>query len=195
MHKVSESSYPSPRTLPAPAAPSHLFRRRLRSLFRFKFHPLPHCLTGIAHPLKCHRSPVRERRYSRSDSQAALKTRLASTDKVDRNRTVTENRAMDDSETLAGKRDRAPVDVTDISEESDGNQEKRCRVGDIHVVRFLPRRGTFSTFQTHDPNHAGIFRRIRFVALGGRGSHAAGGHVSGDLFCGLIPPKCFYIPF
>ena len=75
--------------------------------------------------------------WGRKDSLAALKPRLASPVELGRNRIAAEDGGMDTSETLAGKRDRAPVVVVDISEDPQGSMEKRCRVGDLHFA-FAP---------------------------------------------------------
>ena len=41
---------------------------------------------------------------------------------------------MEATETLAGKRGWAQVDLVDISEAPQGNQEERCRVGGLHAT-------------------------------------------------------------
>ena len=106
---ISGYSPHATRTIPAPTSPSSSVQAPFRPLFRLKFRPLPHRLTGKAHPLNCGRydhlpySQLRELRnsrgYSRKGSKAVIITRLASTDEVDRNRTVSEDDAMDTSET------------------------------------------------------------------------------------------------
>ena len=70
----------------------------------------------------------------RRDSKVVSKTQLASTDEVDRKHGMDEAGAMDASGTLFGKRNRALVDAAENSEELLGNQEERCRVGDLPLA-------------------------------------------------------------
>ena len=80
------------------------------------------------HDLYAHRG------YSRKDSKAVLKARSASMDEENPKRTIVEDDAIGTSETLTGKKDRAPGAVAENSDLSPGNQEKRCRVGALHFA-------------------------------------------------------------
>ena len=62
-----------------------------------------------------------------------LGLRLAATDAVDRERTIEAAGAMDTSETLSGERNRSVADAA-TREGLVGNQEERCRTGDLHLA-------------------------------------------------------------
>ena len=54
---------------------------------------------------------------------------------------------METSETLAGKRDRAPMDVAENSKDSFRNLDRRCRVGDLHLAFVAEKK--FAREHTH----------------------------------------------
>ena len=66
--------------------------------------------------------------------KAVLKTRFATMDAVGRKREIDAEGAMDTSETFPGERNRAVVDAMESSDKFLGNQEARCRPGDLHLV-------------------------------------------------------------
>ena len=70
-------------------------------------------------------------------SRAVLKTRLATMGALDRKREIDAEGAVDIPGTPSGKRNRAEVDAVENSEELIGNQEKRRRVGDLHLAIAL----------------------------------------------------------
>ena len=65
--------------------------------------------------------------------QAELRSRLITTDAVERKRNCGMAATLDPSETLSGKRNRAATGGADISDESPAAQEKYCRASDLHL--------------------------------------------------------------
>ena len=66
------------------------------------------------------------------NSREASKTRLASMDAEERERTFTEDAAMETSVAVTGKGGRAPADGVVSPDESLGSQAEGCSVGDLH---------------------------------------------------------------
>ena len=66
-------------------------------------------------------------KYSRMDSTAALKTRLAAMAAKESKRTSHARNDMDNSMSVSGTKDRPPVDVVGYSNGSQDSQDKRCR--------------------------------------------------------------------
>ena len=60
--------------------------------------------------------------------------------------------ATDTSESLPGKRNRATDDAADKSDESPDNQEKRCRVGNLHSRRSSREDGVEMSFTENSPS-------------------------------------------
>ena len=151
MPGTNGSSSPSPRVLPAPDSPSLSARAPssrslsvqlplINSSFDGKCapsRPPPVSRGSYGHLSYYQLHEVCKRKgYSRKDSNAALKIRLAPMGEVDRNRKAAGGRAMETSGTLAGKRGRAPVDAAEISEGASYESGEACSHGAISTWPF-----------------------------------------------------------
>ena len=74
------------------------------------------------------------RGYSREDTEAVLKTWLASMGAEGRKSAIAGDDVMDTSEILTRKRYRAPDAAVGNSDLRPSDEDKRCRVGDLHVA-------------------------------------------------------------
>ena len=106
------------------------------------------------------RGKIRMRHYTNrlpTPDAAKLKRKIACED------------AMDTSGTLSGKWNRAMVDAAANSDELHGNQDRRCRVGDLHSAFVADGKVAKGNTQWWNPESEARWGATRISAAGGSG--------------------------
>ena len=199
VRKVYGSPPPSPRIVPVPAFPSLFVQLPSSHSLPLRLPPVQpsvdrRCTPARAPPVanggydhvSCDqvRELRKQRGYAGGDSKAALKTRLASVDEVERKRNLSEGGDMKSSARVAGKQDRT---LTGAEKDSDvvlGNQDSRFRAGGLRKAFVAERKVATRHAQWRNPDW-----KARRNVLCASAAEGAGSALSGRIADGC---KCVF---